>query len=231
MNAALRYPAFSLHHVSGIRLPKPKEDPRIAQYLPLCRSIAYQYLRKVGGQLDFDDLVSIGQTAVWRATLTHREDGGASFGTYVYLAVVHAMAAERERVWRPRRRTALRQVSIHPANDDDKGIDLISPTPSPFAVLAAAQDAEALQAAMLLLTQRQRAVLRRLYFEDLDQIEVAELTSRSKQAVQQLSVDALRAMSILLADRERTGHHSGTVRSLSLARRAGRSAPKARRRP
>jgi RNA polymerase sigma factor (sigma-70 family) len=185
-------------------LPKPiKSDPRIAQYLPLCRSLAHQYLRKVAGQLDFDDLVSIGQIAVWRATLTYREDGGATFGTYVYQAVLHAMVAEQSRVWREGRRAWLKQTSLHPANDDDLGLDLPSPLPSPFTLLAAARDAKTVRAALARLTPRQRDVLRKLYFDDLDQVEVASINSRSKQAVQQLGVYALRALEGLLDEETR----------------------------
>jgi RNA polymerase sigma factor (sigma-70 family) len=195
--AAIRLHFHALHHVpcaSGPCLPRPKDDPRIAQYLPLCQAMARRYLHKMAGQHDFEDLVSFGLEAVWRATQSHDDGGVASFGTYVTTCVRNALEHERLRVWRHRRRTWINQVSIHPASEDDAGIDLPTDFPSPFALLSAAQEHRAVHAALAKLKPRYQMVLRRIYVNETDGVDVARADAVSRQAVQQLSADALREL-------------------------------------
>ncbi len=197
MNAARRLPAFALHHVplcSGTRLPKPKDDPRIAQYLPLCRAMARRWLTKMAGQLEFEDLVNIGLEAVWQATKSHDPDGAASFGTYARACVHNALNNRRQRVWRKARRAWLKQDSMHPQDDDDPGIDLQSALPSPLALLCSAEDHRSLREALSKLKPGHRDLLERIFVSDADPVDVARDISLSRQAVQQRSVYALREL-------------------------------------
>jgi RNA polymerase sigma factor (sigma-70 family) len=72
--------------------PERSDAERLAllkQYLPLVRHVASQYYPKLARFYDYDDIVAVGQMAVWAATATYREDGGASFKSYAYVSLVH----------------------------------------------------------------------------------------------------------------------------------------------
>lgn len=188
---------------SGTPLTQPpKADPRIAQYLPLCRSRARQYLRRMRGQRDFEDLVNVALVAVWKATQSHDEDGAASFGTYVRTCVKNALENERKEVWAISRRTAMAQISMSPASEDDLPLDLPSQDPSPLALLSSARDHRLVREAMAQIKPGHRAVLEDLFFGESDQVEVAKSSSVSRQAVQQLSVEALRSLARTLSERD-----------------------------
>jgi RNA polymerase sigma factor (sigma-70 family) len=176
----------ALHHAPGPRLPKPKDDPRIAQYLPLCKSLARQYLRKMGGQLELDDLVSICQAAIWRATLTHREDGGAAFGTYAYRAAVNAMEREQFQIWTVIvRRVWLNQQPITGTNSDGEEFEIALPNggPSPESIASARQLAAALVGCA---EGRNQDLLRRLYGFDETFGEAGEEFGLTRERVRQI---------------------------------------------
>jgi RNA polymerase sigma factor (sigma-70 family) len=181
-------------------LHTPKPDPRIAERLPMCRAMARRYLPMMCGQRALEDLISVAQAAVWKATLTHDESREANFRTYSRRCVRNALENERKNVWATPRRTALHQSSLSPANDEDLGIDLASKAPSPFELLSSARDHRAVNEALARIKPNHRAVLEGLFFADNDQVDVAKMTSVSRQAIQQLSVEALRSLARELAE-------------------------------
>lgn len=254
-STALRLNPIALHHVhsTGMTLPCPvKADPRIVEYLPLCKSLARQYLRKMGGQLGLDDLVSIGQAAVWRATLSHREDGGAAFGTYVYRAVVNAMEREQLQIWRVIvRRVWLHQQPLTVVNGDGEEREIVLPNEAlnPEAIASARQLAQALIGCA---KGRNQDLLRRLYAFDETFGEAGEEFGLTRQRVQQIETVAVERLKrrleigLKVARREsvkkstahpanhpsapgRAGYVVSADSDPSLARRATEPAPKNRR--
>lgn len=195
--------------LSGACLSRPvAPGPRIVAHIPLARAMARKFVRRVGGMLEFDDLLSIAMTAMWKRAPLFDESRGVSFGQYAEMCIWTDLRAEQTRVWREGRRAWLQQESIHAQDDDDRGIDLTSPNPSPQALLSKARLFKKVRAAVATLPRLQRSAIELCFFDDLTFVEAGVATGVSKQAVEQNQRKALASLGYRLRqqhDDEREG--------------------------
>ncbi len=172
-------------------------DPRdaaIRQWLPLIHRHAVAFSRLLAGYVDYDDLVSLGMSAVWRATESFDAALGANFSTHVYNHIKWTLLAEYKRARLPKRGLRAVRISIHPQDDDDLGIEITEPRPSPEHAVIAAELAQATSQAIGGLTPRQGSILRAHFYQGLTFQEIADDLGCSRQAVQQLEAAALRKL-------------------------------------
>jgi len=98
--------------------PRPGDDPNevVKQWTPLVKMLARSYSKHLGRWYEFDDLVAIGQEALWGCISYWREDGGAIFKTFAYHAIVHRFEAIKK-YWRSNKRRG----SIYSDSIEDPG--------------------------------------------------------------------------------------------------------------
>lgn len=144
-------------------LPAPKPDPRIAEHLPLARSIARKFLPNMGGMLDLDDLVSVALQAMWEATPSFDDKRGVKFGQFARSCMRLALRRQQRDVWNKQRRVWLEQTSIHPDGDDYRGIELVTGWPDPERAYSTYELATAV---LNTTTGRDRQLIRQLFLGD-----------------------------------------------------------------
>ncbi|HKY40681.1 MAG TPA: sigma-70 family RNA polymerase sigma factor [Polyangiaceae bacterium] len=181
----------ALIHFPGITLPlPPAADPRIAQYTPLARSMASRYLRRMGGQLELDDLVQIALTEVWLATIDYEATAGAAFGTYVHLRVINKMEQVQIHVWRHKRRIWMRLTPLQSRDDQHAPVELPSGIPNAHDLLEDAQ----LHRTVAALPFRLREAVECCYWDGLTLSEASRELGRSREATNQRRLKALRVL-------------------------------------
>ena len=184
-------------------MPRPVQaDPRIAEHLPLARAMARKFLHRMGGMLELDDLTSIAMTAIWQAAPLFDESRGTTFGQYARSCAWAELRRQQRQIWIESRRAWLQQSSIHPQDDDDRGIDLPSLLPSPFALLSEARASRRLREKVATLPDRQRASIELCFFDDMTLAEAGAVSGVSKQAVEQHQRKALASLSYRLREEE-----------------------------
>jgi RNA polymerase sigma-70 factor (ECF subfamily) len=174
--------------------------------------MARKFVRRMGGMLDFDDLLSIAMTAMWKRAPLFDESRGVTFGQYAEMCMWTDLRVEQKRVWVEARRAWLQQESIHAQDDDDRGIELTSPNPSPQELVIKARLFKKVRAAVATLPRRQRVAVELCFFDDLTFVEAGAATGVSKQAVEQNQRKALAALGYRLREqhddqREGGGDH------------------------
>jgi RNA polymerase sigma factor (sigma-70 family) len=151
---------LSLCLIPGMPLPRSVQaDPRIIEHLPLVRAMARKFLPRMGGLLELDDLVSIGLAAMWSAAPEFDASRGVTFGQFAQRCIWSALRNQQREIWKEHRRGWLEQTSIHPKDDDDRGIQLPSPWPDPERAYSAFELASAVVGTA---TGRDRELLRQL---------------------------------------------------------------------
>ncbi len=151
---------LSLLLAPGMTLPRPvAADPRLAEHLPLAKAMARKFLPRMGGLLELEDLVSIGLTAMWVAAPEFDEARGTTFGQFAQRCIWSALRNQQREIWKEHRRGWLRQESIHPKDDDDRGTQLATTIPDPE---RAYSHLEIACAVMDTATGRDRELLRQL---------------------------------------------------------------------
>jgi RNA polymerase sigma factor (sigma-70 family) len=198
----------------GIHLPRPiQPDPRIALHAPLARALARQYLRRMGGLLDLDDLFAIAMAAMWEAIPSFKEGTGVTFGQYARSCMRSELRRQQLFIWRGHRRAWLEQNSIHPHDDDDRGIELPSRDPSPLVLVSRKQTVGRLRAAIALLPKRQQVAIESCYFEELTLVEAGETIGVTKQAMEQRRSKAIgllgKHLGFMREDEREGGHDHG----------------------
>jgi RNA polymerase sigma-70 factor (ECF subfamily) len=182
-------------------VPKPAPaDPRIAAHLPLARAMARKFVRRVGGMLEFDDLLSIAMAAMWKKAPDFDETRGATFGQYAELCMWTALRLEQNKVWNERRRAWLQQESIHPKDDEDRGIQLLSAAPSPQELVSKAQLFRKVRDTVSGLPEKQREAIELCFFDEMTLAEAGALSGVSRQAVEQHQRKAIASLKHRLRD-------------------------------
>lgn len=193
MNAALRYPAAaSIHHApcSGHRLPKKKDDARIVGFIALCKAKAWQFHRgKLAQVMERRDLVGIGMEAVCKAAKTWDTERGATFETYVYEAVLHAMLQEKLRYGRLARTGITRSLSLAEEDQDDTEFELRGLTQTPEQIVSDAQ----LRSFVEKLPHPFARVAER-HFSGESLADVGKAIGRSRERVRQIEWKAMRML-------------------------------------
>lgn len=178
-------------------LPNPS-DPRIAQYLPLCRRQARLFHRGwLSKHLDVDDLVAIGMQAVWRATVEYDAASAASFGTYVTACVINALRHEHVR-YRTMKRAA---VTWSLTSEDGDDFELACAWPTPEELLIQAQ----MHGLVAELPIRQRRVIEARFFEGVDLRVIGNRFGVTLERARQIEVDALRLLRTRLWAKSKAG--------------------------
>lgn len=183
-------------------MPKTKAESRVAAYLPLCKAKAYQFHRgRLARFLTRDDLISIAMVAVWSASKTWDTERGATFETYVYSAVVHAMMQEKLRYGRLARTGITRSLSLTEDEQDDTEFELRGLTHTPEQIVIDAQ----LHRFVEKLPHPLKRVVER-HFSDESLADVGEVLGLSRERVRQLEWKAFRMLEKkLLTKAERRG--------------------------
>lgn len=99
-------------------LTREERAAAVEQWLPLVRKLAGRYMGRLGRYYEYDDLVSIGQLALWSASRTYETNHGATFGTYSFHAVHHAFEALVKR-WRSNLRRGSRLEESFDETDEE----------------------------------------------------------------------------------------------------------------
>ena len=123
---------------------------------PAAQRVAMNY---VSDAVEVADIVQNAMLDVWQTA--HRFDGRASGRTWV-LSITRNKAIDHIR---KTRRTVLAEPDEHIPDD----------TPSPEAMLAAAQESERIKACLSTLSESHRAAIHLAFFEELSYREVAEV--------------------------------------------------------
>ncbi len=158
----------------------------LKQYLPLVRHVAGQYARKLSWLHDYDDLVAMGQLAVWKCTIPYREDGGASFKTYAYITLVHRYELLR-RTGRAIKRKGL-VYSLDDTNEEsgEPRHQHATDEQSQDAIFEQGEGRSLLQGVMGRLTQRQRYVIEQRFVEERTLEDIAGDWGVSRERVRQI---------------------------------------------
>lgn len=164
-------------------------DPRIAQYEPLVRNRARSFYRgRVRAHRDLEDLQAVAREAVWRATQTHRLDGGASFGTYVSRAVFHALNNERVTLNKAKRNGVV--TSLSPTPENDEPIVLVTETEGPDAPRDASDRRRVVRAAVDELAPPLKELIERRYWRDQTLEQIGTAWNQSREWVRRLEMKA-----------------------------------------
>lgn len=177
---------------SEFRLTLEERARAVEQWLPLVRKMAGRFMSRLGRYYEYEDLVSIGQLALWKASGTYFTNQGASFGTYSYHAVAHAFGGLIDR-YRTRIRAGSRREESLSEFDDDETPDRQLSAPGFLAdvLLEIEHDRQALQAALQTLSPRYRQVIAARFVEEQSLEEIATDLGVTRERVRQLELKAL----------------------------------------
>lgn len=174
--------------------PRAEREELFQQYLPLVRHVAHAYQWKLTQDYEFEDLVAIGQLAVWKATARWREDGGASFKTYAYQSLVHRYELLR-RPYKAKRRVGFTVTSLDEPNDEGEPWRQVPSDEEPQDQrMEFARRQATLRAAYARLNPAQRHVLTERFLEERTLAAVGDDLNVSRERVRQIEKEALKKL-------------------------------------
>lgn len=140
--------------------------------------------RFMGGRAEAEEIVQEAFTRLWLKAPDWQPDG-AQVSTWLHRVVVN-LCIDRKR--RPRAETL------------DSAVEIEDPAPHGDALVLAAQRRQRVRAAVDLLPERQRSALMLCHFEEMSNVEAAEILEIGVGALESLLVRARRALRDSLQD-------------------------------
>jgi RNA polymerase sigma factor (sigma-70 family) len=143
---------------------------------------------------DHDDLYALGSMGLLSAARTYDPQRGVAFSTYAYRCIEHAILGALKREWDQQIEcVCLSQFTVEEdENPIEDQIHDLAPDASEMALHRC--DREILEAAMEGIADRQKEVIRSIYFEGESIAEIARRWRLSMQAVQKHHTLGLRAL-------------------------------------
>lgn len=178
----------------------PPADPRIAQWTPLVHKIAQQYYRRLWRWHEYDDLVSIGLDALWRATQYYEPVNpvAAQFQTYAYRCVVFAFNHEIKYSKAKRRRERANSLSLDELMDEGYAPPEVGTRPlTSEQILIEREEVTAIDNAMEALTPREAEIIV-ARIRGLTLLEIGAQKQLSRERIRQLERKALQRLSCAL---------------------------------
>lgn len=177
-----------IHFHDNTRMPRRKEDPRMKEYLPLCKVIAQSYFRSVlARDFGFEDLQAVAHEALWYAVEKFDPTRGMHFGSWARKCINHALLHQKER--------AKRRISaMSLTTGDGEILDLESPIPSADDMLRESEHAAAVHAAMATLPERSQALLTRVFWWEQTLADVGREFGFSRERARQIQNEAFDEM-------------------------------------
>ncbi len=163
------------------RPPAPPTPDLVALHRPLARGIAAGYARFTRGLATVDDLEAVALEAVWRASLRWTE---GDFGSFAARAIRNAIVDEIRRLTHaPRHGHKPKWLAQFVALD---AAQRKAPGPDAERLLSDAEESRALRVAIDELPEREALVLRRRFFCDETQSEIAASLGVTAPRINQL---------------------------------------------
>lgn len=180
----------------------------IATYLPLVRRVVQKVARRLPANVQRDDLLAAGVCGLADSLRRNGGDGGEAFAWYARVRIRGAIFDElRAQDWLPRR---LRDRPARPddagpasfVSFDDMGAEHgeIAGDDDPSAAVEASSERRALARALLTLSERERVVVARYYFDGARLREISAELGVSEPRISQILARAVsRLRELLLA--------------------------------
>lgn len=170
-------------------MSQPSAEERIVQYRPLIKSRARNWWRGPTAKLStLEELEAVATAAVWAAAETYRDDRGATFGTYVYNCVDHALARVAKDARRLKRQGCT--VSIELGPDDEVPVLLVAQDSNPELQCNALEVRRIVRAAVDTLPARQRDIIERRFWRDETLEAIGIDYSLTRERIRQLEAQA-----------------------------------------
>lgn len=169
----------------------------LLSHVGLVHSVARRFSRQLRRFYEYEDLVAIGQEALWRATETWDPDLAASFLTYGHKALIHIYLEVRKHWNRPKRQAAYTSISIEAVeaasekNDAPPLFVLRSLLPDPEILARREQERCLLQREYRRLELRDRHLLAARFEEGVTLDEFGKQIGVTRERVRQLEIRAL----------------------------------------
>lgn len=169
----------------------------LLSHMGLIHSVARRFSRQLRRFYEYEDLVAIGQEALWRATETWDPDRAASFLTYGHKALIHSFLEVRKHWNRPKRQAAYMSISIEAVEAASEKHDcpplfvLRSPLPDPETLAHLAEERCLLQREYRHLELRDRHLLGARFEEGVTLDEFGKQIGVTRERVRQLELRAL----------------------------------------
>lgn len=191
----------------------------IAKHMPLVHRIVAQFVRRLPRSVQREDLVSAGSVGLFQALRTSNHTCEEMFIAYARIRIRGSIVDElRRHDWSPRRRRTQEQASentqapITVVGFDDLPVQAMSAIEAGASddsgVQNAAQQLEektafaALQAGVDELPERERAIIRMRYFEEMPSKDIAASLGLSEARVSQLHARATARLRAILQGEE-----------------------------
>lgn len=213
------------------KLTLEEREQAVRQWFPLVRKLASYYMPRLQMFYEYQDLVAVGNLALWQASLTYETGHGATFGTYGFYAVRHAYEALLKRWFAKRRRGARRSDSIDALGPDDDAPkhQLRSEVASAEELLSALNEQVFLQEALLDLRPRARRVIQARFIEERCLEDIARELGLSRERIRQIEIASLRKLrkklAFELAERPKTARPVSYAQSTGRGQRNSRLVP------
>lgn len=169
----------------------------LLSHTSLVHSVARKFSRRLKRFYEYDDLVAIGQEALWRATETWDPDRAASFLTYGHKTLLHVFLEAHKHWSRPKRQAAYTSISIEAVEAAFLGeghaplFVLRSTLPDPEATAGLVQERRLITSELRHLEPRDQQLLRARFEDDVTLDEFGGQIGVTRERVRQMELRAL----------------------------------------
>jgi RNA polymerase sigma factor (sigma-70 family) len=160
------------------------------QSMGIIRALAYKLIKKEDESIiEFQDLVEVGKETFLKCLKTYKEDKGAKFSTYLHIKARSAMRDEIRRNSFTRR--AKPGVAAMVLFSDRSRQDDMLESSNPEEVILIREQLEFLRKRLRELPKEYRTILKLIYWNGMNMLEVSAFLNLSEGRVSQLHKEAI----------------------------------------